>query len=83
MVFDPSDPMIDEAEFKRQNWTTSEFGHLGFKDMLSNMPEPRGLGFTSRAYVDADHTGDTITRRSRTGFMVYLNNAPVYWLFKK
>ena len=63
MVFDPSDPMIDESEFKRQDWITSEFGHLGSEDTPSNMPEPRGLGFTSRAYVNADHAGDTITRR--------------------
>ena len=47
--------MIDEAEFKRQDWITSEFGHIGSEDMPSNMPEPRGLGFTSRAYVDANH----------------------------
>ena len=47
------------------------------------MPETRGLGFVMRAYVDADHAGDSVTRRSRTGFIVYLNSAPVYWLSKK
>ena len=47
------------------------------------MPEPRGLGFVMRAKVDADHTLDTITRRSRTGFLVYLNCAPIYWWRKK
>ena len=36
-----------------------------------------------RAYVDADHAGDCLTRRSRTGFLVYLNSAPVYWSSKK
>ena len=33
--------------------------------------------------VDADHAGDTVTRRSRTGFLIYLNNALVYWFSKK
>jgi hypothetical protein len=33
--------------------------------------------------VDADHATGNITRRSRTGFLVYLNNAPVYWFSKK
>jgi hypothetical protein len=47
------------------------------------MPEPRGFGFTMRAKVDADHASDTVTRRSRTGFLVYLNCAPVYWWSKK
>ena len=47
------------------------------------MPEPRGLGLVMRAKVDADHASDTITRRSRTGFLVYLNCAPIYWWSKK
>ena len=47
------------------------------------MPESRGIGFVMRAKVDADHAGDTITRRSRTGFIIYLNSAPVYWMSKK
>lgn len=36
-----------------------------------------------RAFVDADHASDSVTGRSRTGFLVYLNNAPVYWMSKK
>ena len=47
------------------------------------MPEPRGIGFTIRAKVDADHAGDTVTRRSRTGFLVYLNSSLVCWISKK
>ena len=47
------------------------------------MPEPRGQGFTMRAKVDADHALDTITRHSRTGFLVYLNCALIYWWSKK
>ena len=33
--------------------------------------------------MDSDHAGDSITRRSRTSFIVYLNNAPIYWTSKK
>ena len=28
MVFDPSDPMVDESDFERRDWTSSEFGHV-------------------------------------------------------
>ena len=28
MVFDPSDPVIDDSLFERHDWTSSEFGHL-------------------------------------------------------
>jgi hypothetical protein len=84
MVFDPSDPVIDASVFGQEDWTSSEFGHVaGEEEMPANMPQPRGLGFTMRAKVDADHAADTVTRRSRTGFLVFLNSAPVYWLSKK
>ena len=36
-----------------------------------------------KAYVDGDHAGDTVTRRSRTGFLVFLNSALVHWMSKK
>jgi Reverse transcriptase (RNA-dependent DNA polymerase) len=83
IVFDPSDPVVDESLFERRDWTASEFGLSLKEEVPSNMPQPRGMGFVMRAYVDADHAGDTVTRRSRTGFIVYLNSAPVYWLSKK
>ena len=84
MVFDPSDPDIDESQFERRDWTSSEFGHVDGKEALPpKIPEPRGRGFVIQAKVDADHASDTVTRRSRTGFLVYLNCAPIYWLSKK
>jgi hypothetical protein len=84
MVFDPSDPVINEAEFERKDWTSSEFGHVsGEEERPANAPQPRGFSFTIRAKVDADHAADTVTRRSRTGFLVYLNSAPVHWMSKK
>ena len=47
------------------------------------MPKSRGLGFIMRAKLDADHASDTMTRGSRTGFLVSLNCAPIYWWSKK
>lgn len=47
------------------------------------MPQPRRLGFIMMTKVDADHAADTVTRRSRTGFLVCLNSAPIHWLSKK
>ena len=83
MIFDPSDPDIDQSLFDRKDWTASEFG-LTLEEVLPpNMSTPRGIGFVMRAFVDADHAGDSITRRSRTGFLIYLNSAPIYWMSKK
>ena len=83
MVFEPSEPLVDKSLFKRKDWTTSEFGFSLDEALLTNMLQHRGMEFFIRAFVDADHAGDTITRRYRTGFRVYLNSAPLYWLSKK
>ena len=83
MIFDPRDPVIVESLFDRKDWTASEFG-LSLEEVLpKNMPQPRGMGFVMRSCCDADHAGDSITRRSRTVFLVYLNCAPVYCMSKK
>ena len=77
MVFDPSDPVIYESHLDRKDWTASEFGFSLDEKMPTNMTQPRGMDFIMRAYVDADQNGDSITRRSCTGFLVYLNFAPM------
>ena len=34
-------------------------------------------------WVDSDHTGDKVTRRSRTGYFIFLNTTLINWLSKK
>ena len=82
MVFDPSEPDIDYTLFEKQDWRDTVYGES--KEQLPpNMPQPRGQGFKLVTYVDSDHAGDSVTRRSRTGFIVYLNSSPIYWTSKK
>ena len=82
MVFDPSEPDIDYKLFEKQDWRDTVYGES--KEQLPpNMPQPRGQGFKLVTYVDSDHAGDSVTRRSRTGFIVYLNSSPIYWTSKK
>ena len=84
MVYDPTEPEIPTGSFAKQDWTFSTMSEEDRTEVLPpNMPKPRGKGFVIRCYVDADHAGDSVTRKSRTGFIVYLNNAPVYWYSKK
>ena len=49
----------------------------------AGMPTPHSPSMTMGVYVDSDHAGDLTTRRSCTGFIVFLNNAPIYWSSKK
>ena len=83
MVIDPNHPHIDKNEFPDKDWSTSEFGSDLTESLPGNMREPRGQGMVMRCFVDADHASDSITRRSRTGFVIYLNTAPIYWYSKK
>ena len=46
------------------------------------MPESSGSSMVMRAFVDSDHAGDTATRGSRTGFIIFLNNSPICWFSK-
>jgi hypothetical protein len=38
---------------------------------------------TMRVFVDSDHAGNLMTQRSRTGFIIFLNNALIYRYLKK
>ena len=53
------------------------------KALPTNMSQPGGVGFITRANDDDNHDPDTITRRSRTGFIVHANCAPMFWYSKK
>ena len=77
MVFNPSDPVIHKAKFKLRDFTLRKFRHSQEEELPGNMPEHRGLGFKITSKVDADNAADEVTRRSRTGFLVYLNSAPI------
>jgi len=83
MIFDPSEPEIDMQLFPRKDWEATEFGADLNEELPGAMPASRGLGFVMRAFVDADHAGDTVTHCLRTGFLVYLNMAPIFWMSKK
>ena len=82
LVFDPTYPDINYDQFETSHDWTKFYGNVT-EDIPENAPEALGKEFIMRAYVDADHAGDKLTRRSRTGYIVFLNMAPIYWLSKK
>lgn len=47
------------------------------------MPKPRGNGVDVNCFVDANHAGNAVTRRSHTGVLIYVQNLPVVWFGKK
>jgi hypothetical protein len=81
MCFDPTVPVCDERAFKECDW--KQFYGDVKEAIPSNAPKPRGKKVHLRMYVDSDHAGEKRTRRSRTGFFVFINSALTQWVPKK
>ena len=76
IVFDPSYPFVDKERFKKSNedWKVL-YGDVK-EAILPNAPEAHGNEVVIRRYVDADHAGEKLTHRSRSGYITFLNMAP-------
>ena len=48
-----------------------------------NAPKSLGKDVDLRMFVDSYHAGDKATRRSRNGFMIFLNTSMIVWHTKK
>jgi len=80
-MFDPSYPAVIESDFPKHDWET--FYKVEDEHVPHNAPKLLRLEFVIRAFVDAYHTGDKITRRTITWFIIFVNKAPIYCLSKK
>jgi hypothetical protein len=80
MIFDDTAVNWDESTLTKQNWSNR---YRDAKEELPpNMPELRGNPVKINCFVDADHAGNHITRRSQTGILIFLNRAPIIWYSK-
>ena len=82
LVFDPNMPEIDESCFKHNMDWTPFYGDLA-EELPSKMPDPLGKGVNIFCFVDSNHAGNVVTRRSHTGIFILINNAPVLWYSKR
>jgi hypothetical protein len=81
MVFDDTWLQFDKQRFTKCDW--NEY-YPGAEDPLPpNMPQPRGTSVIVSCYVDADHAGCRVTRRSHTGVLIMVSQSPVLWLSKQ
>ena len=81
MVFEPIYSSIDKTNFQEHEWKRL-YGDV--KEAIPrNCPKPLGNEVDLRMFVESDHATDETTRRSRTGYFIYVNSALVNWLSKK
>ena len=48
-----------------------------------NCPKSLGEIVKITCYVDANHAGNMVTRRSHTGFVISINSSPIIWWLKR
>ena len=81
IMLDPIYPEVSQDDFPQNDW--ENFYKVEEEPKSPHAPAPLGLELVIREFVDADHAGYRISRRSRSGFIVFANMAPVYWMSKK
>ena len=89
LVFNPEKfeidwvPIRDEAHPKERPLLMKRiYPDAEFNDP-PGMPVPKGVSIQLTVFVDADHAGNKVTRRSQTGILVYANMTPIQWVSKR
>ena len=75
-VMDASVPQVDESVFNQDADWVEFYGNVEEEDP-PHMPVPLGKPVVISAFVDADHAGNVITRRSHTGIIIFVNNTQI------
>ena len=66
---DPAHPAIDENRFQQYDWT--DFYRDAKYSIQGNMPAARGKFMWTHCFVDVNPAGDTETRQSQTGILLF------------
>ena len=83
LYFDPARPVIDYSLFKTNKEDFKEQYRDAEEELPHRMPRPRGRPVSTTAFVDASHASNKKTRRSHTGYLIFINRAPVMWYSKR
>ena len=81
MVFDDTEPMFDSRRFKECNW--SEYYPGANEALPTDMHVARGHSVVMSCFVNPDHAGCRVTRRSHKGVIIFVNRALILWFSKR
>ena len=80
-MFDLSYPKIDHSNFQECDWT--DFYEVAVEAIPPNAPWPKGKEVDLHMFVESNHAGNKQTRRSTSGFLVYMNMSLINWYSKR
>ena len=83
IVFDPKKTKIDERSFAPGTTDWRDFYGEVMEELPPRMPVALGRSVYTTCFVDANHAGKVVTRRSHTGVLIYVMNTPIIWFSKK
>ena len=86
LVFHPVTPeptRLHQLAASREEQDWRQFYADAVEQTPEGAPAARGNAIDVSAFVDADHAGNLINRRSQTGFILFCNGAPIVWYSKK
>ena len=83
LYFDPNIPPIDSSIFKMNAGEFKEYYRDAEDKDPPRMPTPKGRSVKITAFVDASHGANKVTRRSHTGYILFVNRAPITWYSKR
>jgi hypothetical protein len=83
LYFDPAEPQLDESAFETNAEEFLEHYRDAEEELPARMPRPRGRSVSMTAFMDASHAANKKTRRSHTGYLIFVNRAPIIWYSKR
>ena len=84
LAFDPLHHLVEnDGVIKIRTEAMKALYPDAVEDLPPNAPEPRGNSVQINCFVDSDHAGDRLTRRSQSGIILYCNSAPIVWYSKR
>ena len=72
---------IDGECFTETDW--SDIYENAAEVIPLNMSKPAGIEVKLTVFVDTNHAGNKLNRRSHTVFIIFFNSAPIIWYSKK
>ena len=82
-VFDPTYVDINDDHLPREELSATKAKYMkelypdAVEEKPTNAPSPKVKRVQMTCFVDADLCGYQVTRRSRTGILIYINKAPI------
>ena len=83
LYYDWRTPNVDYSKLRSSREDFAAYYRDAKEEMPHNTPKPRGRSVGSTAWVDASHGANKKTRKSHTGYVIFLNRAPILWHSKR